>query len=79
MAKPQRLQFVKLPRVLVRSLCWRGQYMPDAFSPSNFLWGDMLLADGIELTTIAEVTAPNTAGIIVKKVENRFDHHRWQT
>ncbi len=44
-----------------------GQYIPDAFSPSNFLWGDMLRADGIELETIAAVTAPNTAGIIVKK------------
>ncbi len=44
-----------------------GQYTPDAFSPSNLLWGDMLRAAGIDLQTIAEVTAPNTAGIIVKK------------
>lgn len=44
-----------------------GQYMPDAFSPSNFLWGDMLNAAGIDVETVAETTAPNTAGIIVKK------------
>jgi len=44
-----------------------GEYVPDAFSPSNFLWADMLRADGIALDEIAEVTAPNTAGIIVKK------------
>jgi len=44
-----------------------GAYTPDAFSPSNFLWGDMLNADGVKLDTIAEITAPNTAGIIVKK------------
>ncbi|MEE9333836.1 MAG: VWA domain-containing protein [Granulosicoccaceae bacterium] len=44
-----------------------GQYTPDAFSPSNFLWGDMLRAAGIDLQTIADITAPNTAGIIVKK------------
>jgi len=44
-----------------------GRYMPDAFSPSNMLWGEMLNADGIKLDTIAEITAPNTAGIIVKK------------
>jgi len=44
-----------------------GRYIPDAFSPSNFLWGEMLNADGITLDTIAEKTAPNTAGIIVKK------------
>lgn len=44
-----------------------GRYVPDAFSPSNLLWGEMLNADGIKLDTIAEKTAPNTAGIIVKK------------
>ena len=43
------------------------QNTPDAYSPSNFLWGKMLSAQGIELTTIAEQTAPNTAGIVVRK------------
>ena len=42
-------------------------YVPDAFSPSNHLWGDMLSAQGINVTQIAEVTAPNTAGVIVRK------------
>jgi Ca-activated chloride channel family protein len=43
------------------------QYTPDAYSPSNFLWADMLNANGIKTQTIAEKTAPNTAGIVVKK------------
>jgi len=43
------------------------RYVPDAFSPSNHLWGDMLSAQGIDVTQIAEVTAPNTAGVIVRK------------
>jgi len=43
------------------------KYTPDAFSPSNFLWGDMLKANGIAVDLVAEATAPNTAGIIVKK------------
>lgn len=43
-----------------------GRHTPDAFSPSNHLWGDMLQAQGIALTTMAEVTAPNTAGVIVR-------------
>lgn len=42
-------------------------YTPDAFSPSNNLWGEMLNANGIETETIAEATAKNTAGIVVKK------------
>ncbi len=44
-----------------------GRYVPDAFSPSNTLWGDMLMADGVELDVLAEVTAPNTAGVVVRK------------
>ena len=40
---------------------------PDAFSPSNHLWGDMLSGQGISLSLIADVTAPNTAGVIVRK------------
>ncbi len=43
------------------------QYTPDGYSPSNFLWADMLNANGIKTETIAEKTAPNTAGIVVKK------------
>ncbi len=39
---------------------------PEAFSPSNHLWGDMLSAQGIALKKIADVTAPNTAGVIVR-------------
>lgn len=46
-----------------------GQYVPDAFSPSNALWGAMVNANGNNLTTIAPVTAPNVAGIVVKKAK----------
>lgn len=57
----------KMPSGLGASFMLAGAYTPDAFSPSNYLWGDMLKADGINIDTIAEVTAPNTAGIVVKK------------
>ncbi|MEZ5535741.1 MAG: VWA domain-containing protein [Thiolinea sp.] len=43
------------------------RYTPDAYSPSNTLWGDMLNANGVRVDMVAEVTAPNTAGIVVKK------------
>lgn len=43
------------------------RYTPDAYSPSNFLWAELLNANGVRVDTVAEVTAPNTAGIIVKK------------
>jgi len=57
----------KIASGLGTSFMLSGAYTPDAFSPSNQLWGDMLLADGINVDTIAEVTAPNAAGIVVKK------------
>lgn len=43
------------------------QYVPEGISPSNALWGQMIRARGIPLETIAEVTAPNVAGIVVKE------------
>ena len=48
-----------------------NRYVPDAFSPSNALWGKMLEANGVDVELIAEKTAPNTAGIVVKK--SRYD------
>lgn len=44
-----------------------GRYVPDAYSPSNLLWANLIRANGSRMQTIAEVTAPNTAGVIVKK------------
>ncbi len=44
-----------------------NSYVPDAYSPSNALWGMMLDANGVKVDTIAAQTAPNVAGIVVKK------------
>ncbi len=48
-----------------------NRHVPDAFSPSNELWGKMLTANGIDVQLVAQKTAPNTAGIVVKK--SRFE------
>ena len=44
-----------------------NRHMPDGYSPSHYLWADMLEANKIKLETISEQTAPNIAGIVVKK------------
>ena len=44
-----------------------NRHMPDGYSPSHYLWADMLQANGIKTETISEQTAPNIAGIVVKK------------
>lgn len=65
--KQARIAIRKIASGLGAQFMLARRYTPDAFSPSNSLWGKLLEANGVNLTTISEVTAPNTAGIIVKK------------
>ena len=65
--KQARVAIRKIASGLGAQFMLARRYTPDAYSPSNFLWSKLLEANGVRLETIAEVTAPNTAGIIVKK------------
>ncbi|HPQ94002.1 MAG TPA: VWA domain-containing protein, partial [Thiolinea sp.] len=67
--KQARIAIRKIASGLGAQFIIAGQYVPDAYSPSNTLWGQMLEANGVKLETIAEATAPNTAGIVVKKAK----------
>ena len=44
-----------------------GDYRPDLYIPSNFAWGEMLKAKGVEVITLADRLAGNTAGILMAK------------
>lgn len=44
-----------------------GGYRPDAFIPSNYAWGEMLSASGINTVKIADRIAGNTAGILMSE------------
>ncbi len=44
-----------------------GKYIPDAFTPSNELWGEMLKSKNITLTLKAKRLAGNVAGILLNK------------
>ena len=65
--KQARVAIRKIASGLGAQFMLAKRYTPDAFSPSNSLWAKLLDANGVRLETIADVTAPNTAGIIVKK------------
>ena len=65
--KQARITIRKIASGLGAQFMLARRYTPDAYSPSNTLWSKLLDANGIRLDTIAEATAPNTAGIIVKK------------
>ena len=44
-----------------------GNYRPHVFIPSNFAWGEMLSASGIQAKKLEDRIAGNTAGILIKK------------
>lgn len=43
------------------------KYLPDAFSPSSNLWGQMAAAHNVKMTPIREKLLGNIAGIVMKK------------
>ena len=43
------------------------KYLPDAFSPSSNLWGQMAAAHNVNMTPIREKLLGNIAGIVMKK------------
>lgn len=44
-----------------------GKYVPEVFTPSNELWGDMIEAEGVDIELVDESIVSNTAGILVNK------------
>ncbi|AIQ14579.1 vWA domain-containing protein [Paenibacillus durus] len=44
-----------------------GKYVPDAFTPSNELWGEMVKAQGIQTQLISKRLVGNVAGIVSTK------------
>lgn len=44
-----------------------GKYVPEAFSPSNVLWGDMIAAKNVRIDMVTDRLAGNTAGILISK------------
>lgn len=47
-----------------------GKYLPDAFTPSNELWGEMIKASGIQISLVEKRLAGNVAGILLSKSKN---------
>ncbi|MDT3427659.1 Ca-activated chloride channel family protein [Paenibacillus forsythiae] len=44
-----------------------GKYVPDAFTPSNELWGEMVKSQGIHTQLVSKRLAGNVAGIVTTK------------
>ena len=48
-----------------------GKYRPDAFTPSNELWGDALEANGIKIRLVEKRLTGNVAGIMLSKAKQK--------
>jgi Ca-activated chloride channel family protein len=44
-----------------------GKYLPDAFTPSNELWGEMMKSKGSKVTLVDKRLAGNVAGVLTSK------------
>lgn len=44
-----------------------GKYVPDGYTPSNELWGEMVKADGTPVQLITKRLAGNVAGVVTSK------------
>ena len=54
-----------------------GKYTPDAFTPSNTFWGEMVAANNIKIEMVEEKLAGNVAGVLVSndKYEELIDKY----
>ena len=46
------------------------KYLPDVFTPSNELWGEMLKSKGIKITLAENRLVGNVAGLVISKKKN---------
>jgi len=46
-----------------------GKYLPDAFTPSNELWGEMIVSRGVKAQLVQKRLAGNVAGILITKAK----------
>jgi Ca-activated chloride channel family protein len=44
-----------------------GKYLPDAYTPSNELWGEMIISRGVKAELVEKRLAGNVAGILLTK------------
>ena len=47
-----------------------GKYVPDAFTPSNELWGEMIKSTGAKISLVEKRLVGNVAGILTSKQKN---------
>ncbi|MDR0549890.1 MAG: VWA domain-containing protein [Deltaproteobacteria bacterium] len=65
--QPVSVSLRSLPSGLALDYIVSGKYLPDAFTPSNALWGDILKDRGVPHKLLAERLTGNVAGIVLEQ------------
>ncbi|MDR1629480.1 MAG: VWA domain-containing protein [Oscillospiraceae bacterium] len=68
--KPVSVGIRSVSSGLAASFISSGKYTPDVLAPSNELWGILLSAKGIKVTTVEKRIAGNVAGVVISKKKN---------
>ena len=61
-----------------------GKYVPQVFSPSNELWGELITAQGTTMELVEKKVIGNVAGILVsqkvkKEIESKYNELTFET
>lgn len=67
--KPISVKIRNIPSGTATDYIRSGKYVPDAFTPSNELWGEMVKAQGIQTELISKRLVGNVAGVVTNKTK----------
>lgn len=65
--KPVSVQIRNIASGTATDYIKSGKYVPDAFTPSNELWGEMVKANGVKTQLISKRLVGNVPGIVISK------------
>jgi Ca-activated chloride channel family protein len=76
--KPVSVSVRALPSGVAMDFIVSGKYIPDAYSPSNQLWGEALRAKGVSSRLLVEKLAGNVAGLVIAKSKSEDFIRKYQ-
>ncbi|NQX43999.1 VWA domain-containing protein [Paenibacillus tritici] len=65
--KPVSVQIRNIASGTAADYIRSGKYVPDAYTPSNELWGEMVKAGGVQTELITKRLTGNVAGVVMSK------------
>lgn len=68
--EPVSVKIRNIPSGTATDYIKSGKYIPDAFTPSNELWGEMVKASGVKTQTVSQRLVGNVPGIVITKAKN---------